>query len=143
LRQDAPWQAILAAGCKAGSADVGRPERLCPLRGEAAVAAPEIEERLAVEDFGTLDFAEEDGVIAGDVGGNYVTREVDEGAFQERDAGFSPAIVDAELRFDGQFFFPLGEIDGDGLLVVFQNVYAKAVLLQDHRQELGTLIDAN
>ena len=103
------------------------------LGGEAAIAAAEIEERLAVEDFDALYFAKEDGVIAGDIGCDDVAPQVDERLFQKRDAGFGPAVADAKFRLDRWFLFPLCEIDGDGLLIVLENVHTEAFFLHDHR----------
>jgi len=51
--------------------------REATLGDETAIAAAEIEERLAVEDFGALYLAEEDGVITGDIGGDDGARQVD------------------------------------------------------------------
>ena len=49
--------------------------------GEVAIAAAEIEERFAVEDFDASHFAKENGVVPGDIGGHYVARQVNERFF--------------------------------------------------------------
>ena len=46
-----------------------------------AIAAAEIEERFAVEDFDASHFAKENGVVPGDIGGHYVARQVNERFF--------------------------------------------------------------
>jgi len=110
---------------------------------EAAVLAAVEEERLAIVALHAFDFAEEDGVIAGEVLGDHVASQFCKCAFQERNTGGSPAIANAEAGVGFGRLFAFGEMFGEGLLVFAEDADAEAALRFEEREQPGVVRDAN
>jgi hypothetical protein len=106
------------------------------------VAAVE-EERLALVAGHGFDFTEKDGVIAGGVFGDNVACEVRQRAIKERDAGFRPNEADAEEFFNFGGLLALGEMFGEGLLVVAQDADAETPLRFEEREKARVVGDAD
>ena len=68
-------------------------------------------------------------MIAGDVGGYDAANDLGDGVFEEGDPGWRPAIANAEIGFGFGSLLGLREIDGEGLLVLLQNVDAEEPVL--------------
>ena len=60
-----------------------------------AIFAAVVEERVAGEDVGGMDFGDEDGVVAGGVGVDEMAGQLGEGVFKNGDAGGNPSKVNA------------------------------------------------
>ena len=101
------------------------------------------DEGFAREKVGGLDFAQKNSVVAGKVRSHDAADDLGDGVFEERDAGFGPAIADVERGFGFQRLVGLGEIDGDGLLMLFQDVDAEEAVLLEKRQEMAALVHAD
>jgi len=110
---------------------------------DLAVAAAEEKQGLAGEKLGALDFTQEDSVVAGDVGGDYSANDLRERVFEKRDACFRPTVANAEFGFCFWSLLGLGEVDGNGLLMLLQNVDAEQAVLLEKGKQMATLVDAN
>ena len=76
-----------------------------------------------------LDFPQKNCVVASNVRGYDAANDLGDGVFEEGDPGWRPAIANAETDFGFGSLLGLREIDGEGLLVLLQNVNAEEPVL--------------
>jgi len=101
------------------------------------------EQRVAVVAIHAFYFAEEDGVIAGRVFGDYVAGEFGEGAVQKRNPAGRPLIRNAEASIFFGRLVTFSEMFGEGLLSRTKNGDAKAALRFQKREQPGVMRDAD
>lgn len=82
-------------------------------------------------------------MVTGDVGGSNAADDLGDGVLEERDTVRRPAIADSKLGLGFGCLIRLREIDGNGLLVLLQNVDAEQKILLEQRQEMAALVDAD
>lgn len=98
-------------------------------RRELAVAAAEKDQRFAREKFCGLHFTQKYRVVAGKVGVNDLADDLGQRVFKERYACRYPAKANAEHGFGLGRLFGLRKVDGEGLLVLLQNVDTEELVL--------------
>ena len=89
------------------------------MRCDGAIPASKIYERIAVENLGRFYLPNKHRVIARDVRVGEIACDVHQSIFKQRDAGFRPAIANAEFRLGLGAFFGLRKIARDRLLLLF------------------------
>ena len=108
-----------------------------------AVFPAEVEQRLAFMNFCFQHFPDENGVIAGDVRSRNFTAQLEERAFENRDAAGSPAVVNGQALFCLCSLRAFGEVFGDGFVAFLEHADAELFFLFQYGENRRALLDAN
>jgi hypothetical protein len=113
------------------------------LGGQTAVLGAVEEEGKAFVGGNGFDFAEEDGVVAGEMFRDEVTREMGQRIFQQGNAAGCPAKADTKLAIRVGSLIGLREMLGERLLVFAKDANTEATLRFQEGEQAGILIHAN
>lgn len=99
------------------------------VRRELAVAAAEKDERLAWKQLSGLHFTQKYRVVASDVRVNGLANYLGQSVLKKRYARRCPVETNAKRGFGFGRLFGLRKVDGEGLLVLLQNVDTEQLAL--------------